>query len=225
MRIKEYVIGNIVKILSESYKWRNRELLEKNDIQTPKLTFRKVLFSNKYYILIGIVLSLFLKNLFSEDITTFIMTSLSIFIGLFISILILIFDKFLNHNENYNKKKKEKNNENNDLKINFIRTRNFTRRFVFVLLESLIVAFTAILLLLITLVFNDLFLENIFDYKFKNIANIKIIDVLVFFQNVFALVVKTLILVLMMRFCIFLFFLFGALGEYMKGVLYGKVNL
>lgn len=225
MKIKEYVNGNIIKILSESYKWRNRELLEKNDIQIPKLTFRRVLFSNKYYIVLSIILSLFLKKLFSENITTFIMTSLSIFIGLFISILILIFDKFLNHNESYNKKKNEKKNENNDLKANFIRTRNFTRRFVFVLLESLIVAFTAIILLLITLVFNEQFLENLFDYKFTNIQSIGFTDILIFLQNSLILVVKTLILVLMIRFCIFLFFLFGALGEYMKGVLYGKVNL
>lgn len=225
MKIKEYVSGNIVKILSESYKWRNRELLEKSDVQAPKLTFGKVLLTNKYYIIVSIILSLFLEKLFSEDITTFIMTSLSIFIGLFISILILIFDKFLNHNENYNKKKNEKSNENNDLKVNFIRTRNFTRRFVFVLLESLITAFTTIILLLITLIFNDFFLENIFDYEFKDIENINANDVLIFFENVFVLTVKTLIVVLMLRFCVFLFFLFGALGEYMKGVLYGKVNL
>lgn len=225
MKINEYINGNVFKILSESYKWRNRDLLEKNDVENPKLTFRKILFSNKYYLIISLVISLFVKNLFIENITTFLMTSLSIFIGLFISILILIFDKFLNHNENYNKKVIENKIDNSDLKLNFIRTRNFTRRFVFVLLESLIIAFTTIILLLITLTFNKMFLRNLTDYEFTYFKSIDYTNVVTFFQNVFTLIVKTLIMVLMIRFCVFLFFLFGALGEYMKGVLYGKVTL
>lgn len=223
MKIKDYIKGNIFKILAESYKWRNRNLLETNNFKNPKLSASTIIVSNKYSILIGLVISLFVKNLFSENITTFLMTSLSIFIGLFISILILIFDKFLGHNENYKRNNTEKNKDP-DLKANFIRTRNFTRRFVFVLLEALIIAFTTILLLLITLLFNDLFLQNLLDYRFIYYKYISFENIYLFLQNCLLIITKTIIVTLMIRFCLFLFFLFGALGEYMKGVLYGKVN-
>jgi|GEM_PF-2094046 len=223
MKIKNYIKSNIFKILTESYKWRNRDLIESETYENPKLTFSKVIICNKYSIIISFIISLIVKNLFSENITTFLMTSLSIFIGLFISILILIFDKFLNHNENYKRSIAEKNTAP-DIKPNFIRTRNFTRRFIFVLLESLITAFTAILLLLISLIFNNLFVIDIFDYKFIFYKDINLESFYLFTRNTFIVIIKTLVLVLMIRFCLFLFFLLGALAEYMKGVLYGKVN-
>lgn len=223
MKINNYIIKNIGKILSESYKWRNRELLEKSGSTNPTLTFGKVVISNKYYLIVSLMISIFVEKLFDEKITTFLMTSLSIFIGLFISILILIFDKFLNRNEKYKKEIIE--SKNPDLKPNFIRTRNFTRRFTFVLLESLIIAFSAIVLLLISLVCNDIFLKNLLDYKFVLIDISEPENIGTFFTNFFVILTKTLIVTLLIRFCIFLFFLIGSLGEYMKGVLYGKVDV
>lgn len=223
MKINNYIIKNIGKILSESYKWRNRELLEKSGSTNPTLTFGKVVISNKYYLIVSLLISIFVEKLFDEKITTFLMTSLSIFIGLFISILILIFDKFLNRNEKYKKEIIE--SKNPDLKPNFIRTRNFTRRFTFVLLESLIIAFSAIVLLLISLVCNDIFLKNSLDYKFVLIDISEPENIGTFFTNFFVILTKTLIVTLLIRFCIFLFFLIGSLGEYMKGVLYGKVDV
>ncbi|MEN0080304.1 hypothetical protein [Flavobacterium lindanitolerans] len=223
MKINNYIIKNIGKILSESYKWRNRELLEKSGSTIPILTFGKAVNYNKYYLIISLIISVFIEKLFAEKITTFLMTSLSIFIGLFISILILIFDKFLNRNEKYKKEIIETRNP--DLKPNFIRTRNFTRRFTFVLLESLIIAFSTIVLLLISLVYNDIFLENLLDYKFVGVDIIKPENISTFFINFFIIITKTLIVTLLIRFCIFLFFLIGSLGEYMKGVLYGKVDI
>lgn len=212
---------NICKILAESYKWRNRELLTEKGTAYPKLTYRKIFRMNVIYFLFSLGVSFLITDLFKEKITTFLITSLSIFIGLFISILILIFDKFLNVRDKFNSKKKNVGDE----RANFIRTRNFTRRFVFVLLEALITAFVIIILLLPSLVFESDFLEDILDYKFCTLSEIKRINIWTFFENLVIILIKSVSLTLLIRFSFFLFYLFGALGEYMKGVLYGKVDI
>jgi len=46
---------NIILILKESFKWRNRDLLEKKNNDPPQLTFKNILKSNIYYIIFAIM--------------------------------------------------------------------------------------------------------------------------------------------------------------------------
>lgn len=223
MKNNIYIEKNIFKILSESYKWRNRELLRSNKSRDKEFKLVKIITSNYYFFMLSLLISIFVANLLSESITTFIMTFLSIFIGLFISILIMVFDKFLTHKSNYAEIKKGKNEES-DFKLNFIRTRNFTRRFTFVLLETLLIAFTTILLLFPALIFEKVYTRDFMLYSFVDFNKIDFSNSLLFLGNALIIVLKSIILTLLLRFAMYLFFIFGALAEYMKGVLYGKIN-
>ena len=206
---------NIILILKESFKWRNRNLLEKNN-DPPQLTFKNILKSNIYYIIFAIIISLFVNNLFKDEkISTFLITLFSILICFIVPALTLIFDKFL-----------ERNIENKENKISnkdeFTRTKNFSRKFIFILLESLLICFTLIVLLLLIVMFNDFFIIDIMEYRFVTISKYSI---LIGVKNFFIITFKIIIITLVIRLFVFIFYLLGALGEYMKGVLDGKTKL
>ncbi len=206
---------NIILILKESFKWRNRNLLEKNN-DPPQLTFKNILKSNIYYIIFAIIISLFVNNLFKDEkISTFLITLFSILICFIVPALTLIFDKFL-----------ERNIENKENRISnkdeFTRTKNFSRKFIFILLESLLICFTLIVLLLLIVMFNDFFIIDIMEYRFVTISKYSI---LIGVKNFFIITFKIIIITLVIRLFVFIFYLLGALGEYMKGVLDGKTKL
>ena len=141
--------------MKESFKWRNRNLIAKKNNDPPQLTFKNILKSNIYYIIFAIIISLFVNNLFKDEkISTFLITLFSILICFIVPALTLIFDKFLGRNiEN-----KENRISNKD---EFTRTKNFSRKFIFILLESLLICFTLIVLLLLIVMFNDFFIIDI----------------------------------------------------------------
>lgn len=207
---------NIILILKESFKWRNRDLLEKKNNDPPQLTFKNILKSNIYYIIFAIIISLFVNNLFKDEkISTFLITLFSILICFIVPALTLIFDKFLGRNiEN-----KENRISNKD---EFTRTKNFSRKFIFILLESLLICFTLIVLLLLIVMFNDFFIIDIIKYRFVTISKDSI---LIGVKNFFIITFKIIIITLVIRLFVFIFYLLGALGEYMKGVLDGKTKL
>lgn len=207
---------NIILILKESFKWRNRNLLEKKNNNPPQLTFKNIFKSNIYYIIFAIIISLFVKNLFKDEkISTFLITLFSILICFIVPALTLIFDKFL-----------ERNIENKENRISnkdeFTRTKNFSRKFIFILLESLLICFTLIVLLLLIVMFNDFFIIDIMKYRFVTISKYSI---LIGVKNFFIITFKIIIITLVIRLFVFIFYLLGALGEYMKGVLDGKTKL
>ena len=207
---------NIILILKESFKWRNRNLIEKKNNDPPQLTFKNILKSNIYYIIFAIIISLFVNNLFKDEkISTFLITLFSILICFIVPALTLIFDKFLGRNiEN-----KENRISNKD---EFTRTKNFSRKFIFILLESLLICFTLIVLLLLIVMFNDFFIIDIIKYRFVTISKDSI---LIGVKNFFIITFKIIIITLVIRLFVFIFYLLGALGEYMKGVLDGKTKL
>lgn len=207
---------NIILILKESFKWRNRNLIEKKNNDPPQLTFKNILKSNIYYIIFAIIISLFVNNLFKDEkISTFLITLFSILICFIVPALTLIFDKFLGRNiEN-----KENRISNKD---EFTRTKNFSRKFIFILLESLLICFTLIVLLLLIVMFNDFFIIDIMKYRFVTISKYSI---LIGVKNFFIITFKIIIITLVIRLFVFIFYLLGALGEYMKGVLDGKTKL
>ena len=207
---------NIILILKESFKWRNRNLLEKKNNDPPQLTFKNILKSNIYDIIFAIIISLFVNNLFKDEkISTFLITLFSILICFIVPALTLIFDKFLGRNIE-NKENRISNKEE------FTRTKNFSRKFIFILLESLLICFTLIVLLLLIVMFNDFFIIDIMKYRFVTISKYSI---LIGVKNFFIITFKIIIITLVIRLFVFIFYLLGALGEYMKGVLDGKTKL
>jgi len=93
---------NVLLILKESYIWRNRELLEPTvGFIEPKLTLLKFFKHNLILFIISLGLSFVLYSYINEGFAGYLISSLSIFVGLFTSVLILIFDKYLNQKKEF----------------------------------------------------------------------------------------------------------------------------
>lgn len=214
MKIKK----NIKLILKESYKWRNRDLLVGKEFKNPELNKLSLLKSNIFLFSFSVIISIFFGYFFNPELAGYIITALSIFIGLFTSVLILIFDKFVN-NTLLNKK-----NLPDSTVLNLKRTKNFSKKFVFISLEALILAVSMIVLFLLPLMFEDKFIINLLDYTFIY-SNISFDDILRFFFNSIILIARILLVMFIIKFFNFLFLIFGLLGSYMKGVFDKKVKI
>lgn len=210
---------NIYLILKESYRWRNRNLLEKEGFIEPKLTISKFFVSNWVIFLIGIFFSLRFNSFFNSDFAGYAITALSIFIGLFMSVLILVFDKFIN-----NSNLKGIENASSSLKLNIKRTKNFSKQFVFISLEGLIIAICIIILFLIPLMFGDDFTTCIMDYRF-DFKNINLETISQFIKNSIIIITRILLVILLYKFFKYLFVIFGFLGSYMQGVFNQNVKI
>jgi len=215
MRIKK----NIKLILNESYRWRNRKLIESKNFKEPNLTFIKFLLSNVYYLVLGLIISIFFRGFFNSNFAGFAITSLSIFIGLFTTVLILIFDKYLNHSKRNNLE-----DANPAILLDYKRTKNFSRKFVFVSLEALLIAVSVIILLLIPLMLKEGFLIDILKFKFVR-GWPDFLSIGLFFSNLLILFTRILLVILLFKFFKYLFIIFGFLGAYIKGVFEDNVNV
>lgn len=211
--------NNIKLILNESYRWRNRNLIEKEGFVEPKLTFLKFIRANLFYSILGLLVSLFFADFINSDFAGFAITSLSIFIGLFTTVLILIFDKFLNHS-----KRNELNQASPKTILDYKRTKNFSRKFVFVSIEALLIAVCIIILLLLPLMLKDGYLIDIFKYQFvSEIPDFT--SIIVFFKNLMIISTRVFLIILLIKFFKYLFIIFGLLGSYIKGVFDNNVNI
>ena len=88
-------------ILKESYRWRNRNLIENDDFVEPTLTKSKLIKSNLYLFLLVLLISILPINFINKDFSGYIINALAIFFGLLTSILILIFEKYLNQKDKF----------------------------------------------------------------------------------------------------------------------------
>ncbi len=215
MKIKK----NIKLILKESYRWRNRNLIEKAGFIEPKISLKNILTRNVFLFLIGLIFSICFSSFFNPKFAGYAITALSIFIGLFTTVLILIFDKLVN-NQNLNNLE----NASSELKLNLKRTKNFSRRFIFISLEALLIATCIIVLFLIPLMFQESFTINILNYEFVlNKIDYNSFSTLI--KNSIIVVTRILLVVLLYKFFKYLFMIFGALGAYLKGVLNNNVKI
>ena len=217
MKIK----NNILLILSESYKWRNRQLLQNENIPEPKLTFLNIVKSNLLLFTISSLGSFFLYKFINDHFAGYVISALSIFVGLFTSILIMIFDKFLAQKKSFEDLKYPNADEN----VNQLKLKNFSRQFVFVTLESLLIALSLIALLLIPLLLKENYLNDITDYEFSKFSNYNLLTLKCFLINSISLLSRLLIILLLYKFIKYLFFIFGALGAFLLGVFKNNVKI
>jgi len=163
--------------------------------------------------------SICFSSFFNSEFAGYAITALSIFIGLFTTVLILIFDKFVN-NPNLN----TLTEASSELKLNVKRTKNFSRKFVFISLEGLLIAICIIVLFLIPLMFKESFVINILDYEFSfNEIDYNSVSLLI--KNSIILFSRMFLVILLFKFFKYLFLIFGFLGAYMKGVFDNNVKV
>lgn len=209
---------NISRIINESYKWRNRDLLvKKGESKDIKLGFFDLLRKNIFFILVFFVFTFFFQNIINTELAVYLITALSIFIGLFTSVLIMFFDKYISHKS----KTSSLNVDSNEtVQLEKLRVANFSIKFISITLETILIAISLIILLSSPLLFGDFFKKNIFDHTFK----FGLIEGILFLGFVLISVIKTLTILLLFKLCFRLFFIFGFLGEYMFAVLNNKIK-
>lgn len=217
MKIKK----NIGLILSESYRWRNRNLIESAGFVEPKLSWKSFIKYNSIIFIISTLLSFVIYEFINEDFAGYVISSLSIFVGLFTSVLILIFDKYLSMKKIY----EETVNPSSNVTASQKKIRNFSMQFVFISLESLLIAVTLIALLLLPLLFKDRYLENVFSYFFVKFEDWNRSNITTFFVNALSCVSRIFIVMLLYKFIKYLFYIFGSLGAFLLGVFKNNIRL
>lgn len=212
---------NIKLILAESYKWRNRELIEPQGFIEPVLTRKSFIKSNLLNFTISFVFSFLFFQFINDDFAGYVISSLSIFVGLFTSVLILIFDKYINQKKEFDAIK----NPSAIANVEQHKLRNFSTQFVFISLESLLIALTLIALLLIPLLLKERYLINITEYNFENFENVNFENTTNFFVNIISISSRTFIIMLLYKYIKYLFYIFGSLGAFLMGVFKKNIKL
>ncbi|WP_431293507.1 hypothetical protein [Pedobacter sp. P26] len=218
---------NIKLIIVESFRWRNRNLLENRNFVDKKISFLILIKKNFSQLVFGIFLSVLFRELINKDFAANMVTALSIFVGLFTTTLILIFDKYISHYKIEDKAEAamaDLSEIPSDLEVNLLRTKNFSKRFVYVSLESLLIAILLIMILLIPLMMGNIFSDiDLLDYKFE-FQNLNLVKIKIFSFNFLVFITRVVLYVLLINYFTRMFYVFGALGEYIKGVFDDKIK-
>jgi len=130
MNVKDYLLS----LIGEAHKWQYTDINGQEKV--PKFYFLPVQW---ILLFISIVVSLsVMNNGISRDFAGYAITALSIFVGLFLSLILMVFDKF--NSIDFSKIRGEK-------QIYAIRTKNFFKQFTALTSYSILIALLSLLLL------------------------------------------------------------------------------
>ena len=142
----------LYRLILDGHKWQYIDINGKGS--KPNLYFSSIQF---IFIIISITSSVFLiKNGFNKDFIGYIIASLSIFTGLFLSLILTVFDKF-------QKFKFDVSNITEKEKIIIIQRKNFFKQFTAITSYSILLSIICIFLLSLSLLTNLLNI-NIFEF-------------------------------------------------------------
>lgn len=204
--IKPNTYNNLKIIFNESYRWRNSDL--SSDGTDIEFTFFSK--TNLYIILIAIAISLVNSDI-NDTVLNAILTFASIYSSLIIPVIIMVYDKYIQNPVN-NLTEIQQKSEGAKLRVRIFK--NFTSRFVFTALETVIIAiFIIIIILIYKSCSNSKININIWDYQFVKLNKESFFRFLDLFFNQSG---KIFFLTMMVRFLWFIFFSIGALGDFFK---------
>lgn len=204
--IKPNTYNNLKIIFNESYRWRNSDL--SSDGTDIKFTFFSK--TNFYIILIAITISLVNSDI-NDTVLNAILTFASIYSSLIIPVIIMVYDKYIQNPVN-NLTEIQQKSDGAKLRVRIFK--NFTSRFVFTALETVIIAIFIIIIILIYKSCSYSKIDiNIWDYQFVKLNKVSFFKFLDLFLNQCG---KIFFLTMMVRFLWFIFFSIGALGDFFK---------
>lgn len=192
----KYYLGHLV---SDGHKWQNIDI---NGVESKP----KYYYSGLQYLFIVLAIgSVFLlKNGFNKDFIGYIIASLSIFVGLFLTLILTVFDKF-------QKIDFDKPNLSEKQKVFLIQRKNFFKQFTALTSYSILLSITCIFLLSLSLL-TDLLNRDVFEFGL--VDSVKNID----FKRV--LLGGYVWLIIIYRILIVYFFL-----DFLLMVLYGLTSI
>lgn len=137
---------NLIDLLNDAHKWEYTEIndnKEKSQKKKPKLFFTRVQW---LLVLISIVCTLLCPNGLSTDFAGYIISGMSLFVGLLFTLVVTLFDKF--KDTDFDKYKKA---NNLDIYPLGVRLKNFFKKSIILTLYTSIIAGVCILMLAILL--------------------------------------------------------------------------
>lgn len=149
---------DIVELLNEAWSYQYKEIGEKEEVNKENKPY--LFFSNfQFVIIIVCILLIIIKtDGFGNEFSGYIISSLSLFVGLFFTFIIVLYDKF--KSIDFSKHKKDIN-----LKLYHegVRMKNFFKKITILTLYAILLSLICIVLLCASLLFPDL--SNNLSYK------------------------------------------------------------
>lgn len=96
MKILRNFDRNLIDLLSDAYKWEYTDI---NDNKSTSLNKKPKIFLTKFQwalFVVAILLVIFCPNAFEQDFAGYIISALSLFVGLLFTLVVSLFDKFSN---------------------------------------------------------------------------------------------------------------------------------
>lgn len=207
---KTKTIDNLNKIFIQSYKWRNTDL---SDNKTDK-KFKLFSFFNLKLFILSIISVLIAKKI-DETVLNSILTFASIFATLIIPVIIMVYDKFSNTpNGNLSYIQRKSKGAKDKVKL----YKNFTSRFVFTALENV---FIAIAIICIIIIYEGFLVEKLnvhpLDYEIQK--EISKEGIYLGFEIFIIFLMKSIFVLLFIKFIWFIFYSIGALGDFFQSEL------
>lgn len=169
------------------------ERLQRHDISGKLLTSHKYTDSQKISFCVSLFLLFVLKNGFTDNFAAYSITFLGIFIGLFTTIVISLYERKESLFEAY-----QKNNqaENSRLK----KVRNYFIQFTGLISYSILIALFTTILLLFVLLFPET-QDNLWNYHFiKSIREFQLVSLWIFLRNSLLILQRFVTIYLLCRF-------------------------
>jgi len=206
-------ISHYIKVLfREGTEWEYKGLLPVSSSAEFSI---KIYSWRKRLILLApsLIILYYLKNGFSIDFMTYIMTALAIFIGLFTNLIIVLYQRFATL------PKGDEPNQNSHLNIlNTEKIKNFIRQFTFVTGKNLLIATCIIIMLSIFMMFKSLATLNTRQLEFiRTLKDINTASATLFLKALVVLLVRFFIIYALIDFSVLLLYSLGSLFAFLKG--------
>jgi hypothetical protein len=151
---------NLYDLISDAHRYQYSDIAESKDDAKKKKPLLYFTLPQWSIIVLSISITLLIKNGFSENFAGYIISGLSLFVGIFFTFLITLYDKFKSIDFNQFQKSV------NEVKYPIgVKLKNFFKKVSVLALYSVIISIVSILLLSATLIFPQINIEiDIFNF-------------------------------------------------------------
>jgi hypothetical protein len=165
MKIKDFIYY-LKKLIQDGHKWQYTDINGKE--KKPKFFFNGV---QCFCIVLSLIALFVIKSGFNHDFAGYIIAALSLFVGLFLSLILTVFDKYQKLSADEKRSFYEETSQN--------QRNNFIKQFIALTSYAILISVFCIFLLGFSLLSESLN-QNIFGFElvnsFKEVTLIKIID-------------------------------------------------
>ena len=207
----------LFELISDAHYWQYTDI---NGIgKKPRLYFSSF---QIIFLVLSISLSLSMDKNFNKDFVGYLMATLSIFIGMFLTIIISMFDKF--QNINFPTSEKDRELMSHDEENSLVQIKNFFKKFTALTFYSIIISILCILFLCLSFI-NQEVRHCIFDYTFIcNIEELTKDSILIFFTLLGFFIYRLLTIYFLFNFFLMIIYSITSFHRYTK-INYDKIKI